>query len=208
MKAELLRIPELIKDSKMPWNRRFIECYSYCHLIAEELGVRNKKTGKISWGLAEVYAATGGAELVEHQAKPDVMRMMHIYRYVQDRIAAGKKFNTEILPTLTAAGLEDPAKLKTFLETPPEVAITPAPMSVSDQVLSWDTFTPERCIHLLGGLGMAPKIDGDYVVAAQCPNHVDQHRSVSIDLKNNSAKCFSCGTVFSLIDYLHKVIFG
>lgn len=74
-----------------PWDRRHVELYSYCHLIADELDVKDAQTGRRTWNLQSVYRAMGLPELPEHEAHPDVQRTMAIYRYVRERWAAGSE---------------------------------------------------------------------------------------------------------------------
>lgn len=75
---------------KPPWDRRHVELYSYTHLIAEELDVRDA-SGRRTWNLQKVYAALaarmGWPAQEEHRARGDREQVKRIYRYVRERWA-------------------------------------------------------------------------------------------------------------------------
>jgi hypothetical protein len=70
---------------KPQWERRYEEMYTFCARLARERNIKDK-SGKVTWGLAAVYEAMGFPKLPEHSARPDVLRMMVLYQYMQQRL--------------------------------------------------------------------------------------------------------------------------
>jgi hypothetical protein len=80
VEAEMARHPGILGPrGGIPWQRRHVETYTFAHMIAQKLDVRDGN-GRIVWGLAQVYKAMGGPELPEHNARPDVLRCMYLYK--------------------------------------------------------------------------------------------------------------------------------